>query len=221
MFLHRSLQGKISVLYISGKLHRTTHLQQSPVSSSLLSICMAATVRSEIRFCPCILHKHYSSKRCYDASGKPSRRQSHDQEALSLWSLCTLQCHPILAVAIHGSWVSQHRSPVQCSSTLQWNTIMTLHPVPFSVGVSLGLSLGRVPESELLNPSLKTRSCTSSKGFTTNAFSSDFIRLLAMLLTKLQESGQAAVRPLPQRNTKTSPEAAILCHSFVLHALLA
>ena len=101
------------------KLHRTTHLQQSALSSSLLSICMAATVRSEIRFCPCILHKHYSSKRCYDASGEPSRRQSHDQEALSLWSLCTLQCHPILAVAIHGSWVSQHRSSVQCSSTLQ------------------------------------------------------------------------------------------------------
>ena len=134
-------------------------------------------------------------------------------------ALCSVIRSSRLQSMVHGS----HNTEAQFRAVQLCNEIriMTLHPVPFSVGVSLGLSLGSVPESELLNPSLKTRSCTSSKGFTTNAFSSDFIRLLAMLLTKLQESGQAVVRPLPQRNTKTSPEAAILCHSFVLHAFLA
>ena len=46
-----------------------------------------------------ILGKHYLSKSCYKASGEPSRRQYHDQEALSVWSPCNLQCHLILTVA--------------------------------------------------------------------------------------------------------------------------
>ena len=55
---------------------------------------------------------------------------------------------------------------------------MTLHPVPFSVGVSLGLSLGTVPESELINPSLKTQTLLrkASQQMHVHPILSDFIQ---------------------------------------------
>mmetsp|Transcript_15399 Transcript_15399/g.33890 ORF Transcript_15399/g.33890 Transcript_15399/m.33890 type:complete len:84 (+) Transcript_15399:726-977(+) len=66
-----------------------------------------------------------------------AQAQYHDREALSLWSLCTLQCHPILS-----------------QSESLWDSLWA--------------------EFQSLNCSI-----------------------LAVLLTKLQESGQAVVRPLP------------------------
>ena len=59
---------------------------------------------------------------------------------------------------------------------------MTLHPVPFSVGVSLGLSLGTVPESELINPSLKTQTLLrkASQQMHVHPISSDFLRVQSL-----------------------------------------
>ena len=61
-------------------------------------------------------------------------------------ALCSVIRSSRLQSMVHGS----HNTEAQFRAVQLCNEIriMTLHPVPFSVGVSLGLSLGSVPESE-------------------------------------------------------------------------